>query len=176
MNYYDLNDTKNSILQVQRILRNLDYIENGVAKVKPTGVFDEDTKNLVTSFQRKYGINPSGIVDKETWDLLHSIDEARKDASRLAKAVHIFPMFESYEILPNSRDNTIFVIQHMLNEVLNEHDDFEELELNGIYDLPTQNAIKMLQRKALVEGNGTLDAEAFNLLVDEYERTNSRQG
>ncbi|MBQ8546409.1 MAG: peptidoglycan-binding protein [Clostridia bacterium] len=176
MRYYDFNDTTNSILQVQRILRELDYIENGVAKVKPNGIFDEDTRNLVISFQRKYGLNPSGIVDKETWDLLHSIDEARKDASRLARAVHIFPMFDNYEILPNSRDNTIFVIQHMLNEVLNEHDDFTELEINGIYDLPTQNAIKVLQRKALVDGNGRLDAQAFNLLANEYERINSRQG
>ena len=55
-------------------------------------------------------------------------------------------------------------------------DDFEEIKLNGVYDLPTQNAIKSLQRKALIESNGRLDAQAFNLLADEYERINSRQG
>ena len=134
MRYYDLNNTKNSVLQVQRILRSLDYLENGVARVKPNGIFDDDTKNLVINFQRKYGLLPTGVVDKETWDLLHSIDEARRDASLLARAVHIFPMHESYEILPNSKDNVIFVIQHMLNEILNEHDDFTELEFTGKYD------------------------------------------
>ncbi len=176
MSYYDLNDKNNSVLQVQRILRELDYLENDVAKVKPNGIYDEDTRNLVTIFQMKYGLSPTGIVDKETWDLLHSINEARKDATRLARAVHIFPMYESYEILPNSNNNIVYTIQYMLNEILNEHDGFEELELNGIYDLPTQNAIKVLQRKALLESNGKLDAQAFNLLADEYERINSRQG
>ena len=85
-------------------------------------------------------------------------------------------MYDEYTILPNSKDNTVYVIQHMLNEILNEHDDFSELAFTGIYDLPTQNAIKSLQRKALIESNGILDAKTFNLLADEYERINSRQG
>ncbi len=176
MRYYDFNNTKSSVLQVQRILRNLDYIENGVARVKPNGIYDENTRDLVTIFQNKYGLMPTGIVDKETWDLLHAIDEARKDAAAIARAVHIFPMYESYEILPGAKDNIIFVIQHMLNEILNEHDDFTELAFTGIYDLPTQNAIKSLQRKGLIENNGVLDAKTFDLLSDEYERINSRQG
>ena len=176
MSYYDMNDTKNSILEIQRILRDLDYDENSVARVKPNGIYDEDTRRLVTNFQKKYGLLPTGIIDSQTWDLLHSINEARKDASLLARAVHIFPMFDEYEILPNSKDNVVYVIQHMLNEIATEHDDFEEITLNGIYDLPTQNAIKTLQRKALMESNGKLDAQAFNLLADEYERINSRQG
>ena len=176
MSYYDMNDTKNPILEIQRILRNLDYDENNVARVKPNGIYDEDTKQLVMNFQKKYGLLPTGIIDSQTWDLLHSINEARNDASLLARAVHIFPMFDEYEILPNSKHNVVYVIQHMLNEISTEHDDFEEITLNGIYDLPTQNAIKSLQRKALMESNGRLNAETFNLLADEYERINSRQG
>lgn len=176
MSYYDMNDTKNPILEIQRILRNLDYAENNVARVKPNGIYDEDTKQLVMNFQKKYGLLPTGIIDNQTWNLLHSINEARNDASLLARAVHIFPMFDEYEILPNSKDNVVYVIQHMLNEISTEYDDFEEITLNGIYDLPTQNAIKSLQRKALIESTGRLDAQAFNLLADEYERINSRQG
>lgn len=176
MRYYDLNDTKNSVLEIQRILRNLDYNENSVAKIKPNGIYDENTRDLVISFQKKYGLIPTGIVDNETWDLLHSIDEARKDASEIAKAVHIFPMYESYTIFPNTKDNIVYVIQHMLNEISAEHDDITELAFNGIYDLPTQNAIKSLQRKGLLESNGIIDSKTFNLLIDEYERINSRQG
>ncbi len=174
MSYYDISDNTNPILQIQRILRNLDYYENGIASVKPDGIYGDDTRELVVRFQQKYGLNPTGVVDKETWDLLHSIDEARRDATRIARAVHIFPMFEKYEILPNSRDNIIYVIQHMLNEVLAEHDGFSELDFTGIYDQPTQNAIKLLQRKALSDESSKIDAEAFNLLANEYERINSR--
>ncbi len=174
MSYYDFRDTKNAILQVQRILRGLDSYENGVSRVKPDGIYGDNTRSLVTDFQEKYGLSPTGIVDYETWNLLHSIDEARRDASQVARAVHIFPMFESYKILPNSRDNIVYVIQHMLNEILNEHDDFSELEINGTYDMPTQNAVKVLLRKSLNDSAPTIDALVFNTLADEYERINSR--
>ena len=174
MSYYDISNSTNPTLQIQRILRNLDYLESGAAKIKPDGIYGDDTRELVTRFQEKYGLNPTGVVNKETWDLLHSIEEARQDASLLAKSVHIFPMFEGYEILPNSKDNIIYVIQHMLNEVLSEHDDYKELSFTGVYDSETQNAIKALQRKALQDANGKIDAKTFNLLADEYERINSR--
>ncbi len=174
MSYYDLRNQKNAILQVQRILRSLDFYENGISRVKPDGIFGQDTRNLVIEFQSKYGLTPTGIVDYETWQLLHSIDEARRDATKIARAVHIFPMYENYEILPNARDDSIFVIQYMLNEILNDHDDISQLEINGVYDLPTQNAIKILQRKALSESAPKIDADVFNLLADEYERLNSR--
>ena len=174
MSYYDISNNENPTLQVQRILRELDYYENGIARVKPDGIYGDDTKSLVESFQSKYGINPTGIVDKETWDLLHSIDEARRDATRIAQAVHIFPMYEKYEILPNSKDNIIYVIQHMLNEILTEHDGFSELEFTGVYDQPTQNAIKLLQRKALYNESQAIDANTFNLIANEYEKINSR--
>lgn len=174
MNYFDIRDNTNPILQIQRILRNLDYSENGAAKVKPDGIYGDDTRALVTQFQGKYGLNPTGVVDKETWDLLHLIDEAKRDESLLAHSVHIFPMFEKYEILPNSKDNIIYVIQHMLNEILADYDGFEVLNFTGIYDPDTQNAIKLLQRKALRDDDGIIDAKTFNLLADEYERINSR--
>ncbi|MBO5338309.1 MAG: peptidoglycan-binding protein [Clostridia bacterium] len=174
MSYYDINNSENPTLQVQRILRDLDYFENGVARVKPDGVYGDDTRRLVEDFQKKYGLNPTGVVDKETWDLLHSIDEARRDATRIARAVHIFPMYEKYEILPNSRDNIVYIVQHMLNEILAEHDGFEMIEFTGIYDQPTQNAIKMLQMKSLNDQSQAIDANTFNLLADEYERINSR--
>lgn len=159
---------------MQRILRDLDYFENGIARVKPDGIYGDDTRALVVDFQKKYGLNPTGVVDKETWDLLHSIDEARRDATRIARAVHIFPMFEGYEILPNSKDNIVYVIQHMLNEILAEHDGFTELAFTGVYDQPTQNAIKLLLRKALSDESAKIDANTFDLIANEYERINSR--
>ena len=174
MAYYDLRDLKNPILEVQRLLRNIDRYENGVSRIKPDGIYGSDTQKLVRDFQEKYGLSPTGEVDYETWNLLHSIEEAVKDAKKIARAVHIFPMYENYEILPNAKDDSLFVIQYMLNQILNDHDDIEKLELTGIYDKATQDAIKVLERKSLNDHAGKIDANTFNLIADEYERLNSR--
>jgi hypothetical protein len=83
-------------------------------------------------------------------------------------------MYENYEILPNAKDDSLFVIQYMLNQILNDHDDIEKLEFTGIYDKATQDAIKVLERKSLNDHAGKIDANTFNLIADEYERLNSR--
>ncbi len=174
MSYYDFRRTENSILEIQKILRNLDFYENSSARVKPDGIYGEDTRLLVSEFQKKYGLAPSGIVDYETWKLLHSLEDAHREEAKIARAVHIFPMYEKHEILPNSKNSYVYIIQVMLNEILNDHDGFEVLEINGIYDLPTQNAVKLLRRKSLEDAPDIIDALVFETIADEYERVNSR--
>lgn len=174
MTYYSLENDKNAVLQVQRILRFLQFDSNGMATVKPSGLYDEDTRSSIIEFQNKYGLNPSGIVDKETWELLFKIDEARRDANEVARSVKIFPTDSGYYIYPDSRDNNLYVIQHMLNEISNHHDEMEKIEINGIYDNQTVNAIKSLQRKNLIDSNGIIDPKTLNILSDEFERLNSR--
>ena len=174
MSYYDYRRTENAILEIQGILRNLDFYENDSARIKPDGIYGEDTRKLVSEFQKKYGMEPSGVVDYETWRLLHSVDKARRDETRLARPVHIFPMYEKTEILPNTQNSYDYIIQVMLNEILNDHDGFSVLEVNGIYDLPTQNAVKLLRRKSLNEAPDIIDALVFETIADEYERVNSR--
>ena len=174
MSYYDFRRTENAILEIQGILRNLDFYENDTARVKPDGIYGDDTRALVSEFQKRYGIEPSGVVDFETWKLLHAVDKARREEAKVARAVHIFPIYEKHEILPNTQNSYVYIIQVMLNEILNDHDGFNVLEINGVYDLPTQNAVKLLRRKSLNEAPDIIDALVFETIADEYERVNSR--
>ncbi len=174
MSYYDFRRTENAILEIQRILRYLDFSKNGYARIKPDGIYGEDTRLLVKEFQGRYGLNPSGIVDYETWRLLHSVEDAHKDDGKIARAVRIFPAYEKYEILPNTKNSYVYIIQVMLNEILNDHDGFDELEINGVYDVPTQNAVKIIQQKSLKDVPTVIDALVFEVIADEYERVNSR--
>lgn len=174
MSYYDFRRTENAILEIQKILRSIDFYENNTARIKPDGIYGEDTRLLVKEFQKRYGLVPSGVVDYETWKLLHSVKEAQRDESKIARAVHIFPMYEKEKILPNTKNSYVYIIQVMLNEILNDHDGFKELEINGIYDIPTQNAVKLLRQKSLNDAPEAIDALVFETIADEYERVNSR--
>ena len=176
MAYYNLEDSSNPILQIQRLLRNIDRDEAAFTSVAPSGSFESNTRDAVIRFQDKYGLRSTGVVDKETWDLLHRIDSAKKKLNSLVQGVKIFPQSESYNIPFGSRNDLLYIIQIFLNEIANEYDSIEMLELNGIYNTPTQNAIKAFQRAHLIEDNGKLDAETINLLFKEYERINNRQG
>ena len=67
----------------------------------------------------------------------------------------------------------MYVIQHMLEVISRDYEEFENIELNGIYDVNTQNAIKAFQRKNLLDATGVIDATTFNYLADAYESINN---
>ena len=166
-------EEKNFIVQIQRILRDLNYMnfENGIIGID--GIYDEATRNAVREFQKRYGIKETGIVDSETWTLLHTIWEIRQEGNALARAVYVLPRFEGYEIMPGAKDNVLYIIQHMLETISRDYEDIL-VELNGVYDEATQNAIRSFKRKNLLDDTAIIDARVFNRLADEYERVNSR--
>ena len=173
MAYYNLENERNGIMQIQRLLRDMDYRDSSLARIRINGEYNEETKEAVRSFQEKYDLPTTGVVDYTTWQLLHAIDKAQKESFQLARAVYLLPRSEEYTITPGTQDDVVFVIQYMLNVIGQEIDEIGFLELTGIYDIPTENAIKVLQRKSLIEPNGILDPLTYNRLADQYERINS---
>lgn len=167
-------DERNFIVQIQRILRDLSFLDAGNGMIGIDGIYDDGTREAVRIFQEKYGIEPTGIVDSTTWTLLHTVWELKQESAALARAVYILPRFEGYEILPFAKDNVLYVIQHMLEVISTDYEELEGIELNGIYDIKTQNAIKEFQRKNLLDDTGIIDAVTFNRLADAYEQINSQ--
>ena len=166
-------DERNFIIQIQRILRDLNFSSEQNGMLAITGIYDEATKNEVRKFQNKYGIKETGIVDSETWTLLNTVWELRNESEALARAVYILPRFEKYEIQPFTKDNVLYIIQHMLEVISTDYESLEGIELNGVYDVKTQNAIKSFQRQNLMDDTGIIDAVTFNTLADAYEKINS---
>ena len=173
MAYYSLEQQENAILQIQRILRDLDYLDSDLARIRLSGNYDEETRQSVRDIQEKYGLPITGIVDHTTWQVLQAVDKASKEAQALARAVYLLPRDPEYTINPGLRDDVVYIIQHMLNVIGQEYDNFSPLEFSGVYDEQTQNAVKEFQRKSLLESSGVLDPNTFNRLADEYERINS---
>ncbi len=173
MTYFDTENRENSILEIQRILRSIDYFENDLARIRLTGTYNEETRQGVRRFQEKYGLPITGVVDSSTWQLLQAIDKSIKDARALARAVYILPRDPEYTIYPGIRDDVVYIIQHMINVISQEYDGISPLSFSGVYDSGTENAIKEFQRINLLESNGIIDPATFNRLADEYERINS---
>jgi len=161
------------VLQIQQILRDLNFLEGGVGRVGVDGIYDEGTRGEVMLFQEKYGLPKTGSVDFETWELLNRVWQLRTSEEALARAVYILPRFEQYEIQPFAKDNALYIIQHMLETISRDYEDIA-LELNGVYDEATQDAIRSFKRKNLLDDTAVIDAKTFNRLADEYERINSR--
>lgn len=173
MAYFNIMEQENAILEIQRILRDLDKYDSGLARVRLTGAYDGETRQGVINFQKKYDLPETGIVDHTTWQVMNAVAKAQREASLLARAIYLLPRSEEYSILPGLQDDVVYVIQYLLNIISSEYDEIEALEYTGVYDSLTEEAIKAFQRKNLLEPNGEINPTTFNRLATEYERINS---
>ncbi len=169
MSYLDITDEKNFILQIQRMLRDIAYLNYDDSTQGVTGIYDTATRHSVTAFQRDMGLSPTGKVDIETWEILNTVHSSTLNDVSVPRAVHIFPKYSTYEILPESKDSIIYVLQHMLNEISVNDESGGIVEMTGVYDKATQNAIYAFKRRNLMDDTNVIDVDTLNRLFDEYE-------
>ena len=169
MAFLDSTNEALAIIQIQRILRDLELLDNEYSSVPISGTYEGETREAVVDFQSKYSLEPTGIVDFETWNLLHTIHESSKFERRGPRMVRLIPDTPDFAIFPGERNDIIYVIQYMLSQISRHYDDFEPLEFTGIYDESTENAIRSFQRKNLIDEVGVIGASTLEALFDEYE-------
>ncbi|MBO5286527.1 MAG: peptidoglycan-binding protein [Clostridia bacterium] len=175
MDFFNLEDRENAIIQIQRILRSLDFLSSGMARVRLSGTYDDETRAAVVEFQKNHSLPPTGVVDKETWDTLQAVSNMSNDLLSSQRPVYILPKFSFYPLALGLKDTVVYVIQHFLNTLRLEYDEIGELPFTGELDEATEKAIRLFQRKNLLDETGIVDNATFNALASEYERINSRE-
>ena len=89
---YRINDKAEAVRQVQIYL-------NGIndAFVMPSGVYDENTRIAVIGYQRSHGLEPTGTVDRATFDSIYKDYVSAYQSKRLygtAGSLISFPIRE----------------------------------------------------------------------------------
>ena len=169
MAFIDLTNEAVAIMQIQRILRELELFELEYSAVPLSGVYEDETREAVVDFQLKYNIEPTGIVDYETWVTLHNVYNSSNLERNGVRKVALVPPRAEFRIFPNQQNDIIYVIQYMLTQISTHYDSFESIEYTGMYDNNTQNAIREFQRKNLLDSSGIIDPSTLEALFEEYE-------
>lgn len=63
-----LGSTGEEVTTLQQYLNNIAAIDQNISPVDVTGTFDEATRNAVLQYQKEYGLNETGTVDRTTWN------------------------------------------------------------------------------------------------------------
>ena len=85
------------------------------------------------------------------------------------RAVSIFPRYSGYEINEGSKDAVLYVIQYMLSEISLNDESMGKIEMTGVYDSATVNAVRRFKRRNLMDDTSLLDVMTLNRIFDEYE-------
>ena len=91
---------QDAILNLQRYLRALSFVDSRLPRVPLDGLFDSETRRAVEIYQRTRDLPETGIVDKTTWDTLFNEYLALEKASQRSPTPNFFPEYPDFFLLP----------------------------------------------------------------------------
>lgn len=156
---------QDAILNLQKYLRAISFADERISRPPLDGIFDSATEDAVRSFQATRGLNANGLVDRLTWEAIY--DEYQ--ALSLAEELPFFPSTPSnYKAKRGEESAFISIVQILLRELSAVYDLFEAVEISGIFDDATEQAIKELQRASGLEITGELDRNTYRRLLYDF--------
>lgn len=159
---YNTRQRKNNIREIQRYLQGISYFNDKIPLIIPDGFFGKETENAVRAFQREYKIPETGTVNHETWNKIISVYRNLVDSEPLS--LDVFPS-KNYIIQTGDTGMIIYIIQSILYAMHLQYDNFPALNVNGVYDNNTSQAIKFFQNLANLQPTGKVNNHTWNALV-----------
>ena len=149
-------DTGIEVSTVQYYLAFLGFFFYDLPPITITGVFDEATRDAVFTFQNKYGLPVTGIVDRDTWNTLTKV--YNELVSVLPEPYKQFEseIYPGRFIVPGDSGAYVVTIQENLQNIAKIDPSIPYIEVTGEFDEATQNAVRALQAQLGLEQNGVV--------------------
>ncbi len=129
----------------------------GYAFTGKKGEFNEHTAAMVRQFQRKSGLEPTGVVDERTWAKLSKSNLYAKNATSPHQTI-------------GERDRHVLETEKMLRR-----QGFKVGKVDGLYDRDTARAVRKFQKQQLIKREqGVGDKTLRALRIEDKLRGNKK--
>jgi peptidoglycan hydrolase-like protein with peptidoglycan-binding domain len=163
-------DVRPTVELIQYALNVLATFNPAIPMIAITGYFDDQTRNAVIEFQRITNLEPTGVVDRETYEAL---------ATNMFNILDTLPSESVY--LPNLRwpgeaytigadAPPVYLLQEMLSYISLIIPMIPTIEPTGVYDVTTQQAVREFQRLQGLDPTGMTDEQTWDSIVDIYRQ------
>ena len=160
------NTDSNSVRGLQNMLRNISYYIEDVESVIPDGIYSEDTKNSVISFQKIYGLEPSGEADAVTWQKIRDVNN---ELERIYAQPICFPAFGKRVYITKGEEmSELYVVQSMLYAVFDKFPNAPDVTITGVHDDNSVDAVIFVQNISGLEPTGIIDTPTYNSIANLY--------
>ena len=158
---------EDAVFEAQSYLRNIGRLDSDISNVVPDGIFAAETTEAVKSFQKKYGLEETGIINLETWELIKNKNsEAVFTASEPVQIVRITK--EDLPLIKGMDHPLVYTLHLMLNNVAERYDNFTPLPLQSLFDENTEREVRRWQRVISHTESGQVDKVTWNNLAEFY--------
>lgn len=162
-----MTEYRDDVYMLQMWLSALHCAGEDIPAVTPTGHYDKTTAEAVSAFQKENGVEPTGVVDYETWSAIKSAYENMRAARAEPVGVKIFPS-PSYVLKKGEKSDVALCVQMMLSALCVAYDEFDDVEKSGVYDETTAACVREFQKINGIEPTGEVDRTTWDRLARNY--------
>ena len=155
------------IRSLQTMLRVIAEDDPSHPTVIPDGVYGQETMNAVSHFQRRHGLNVTGITDLDTWEAI--LAHYREALIRLDEAYPLYILLDPGEVIRRGERNpNIYLVQAILQVLSEVYDSVSQPSMNGILDDITADSLSSFQSLVQLPMTGNLDKKTWKQLALHY--------
>lgn len=158
-------DVRRIQIQLNRISVNYPAIP----KTNADGFFNTATYDTVVKFQQLFNLTPDGVVGRATWYRIAYLYTSVKRLAELYSEGETLlgkPQQFTDVLVPGDRGDRVFVLQYYLAVLAAFYDEIPFIELTGVYDAQTEQAVRAFQQLAGLAVTGNADRTTWNGLYD----------
>ncbi len=160
---YHINDKNGAVREVQKYLLTISQTEEYLPHITVDGIYNEDTKLAVISFQHEMGLNETGKTDRETFDLLFSeyvrINESNDHEKNILN-------IKDFPLKRGSSGSDVAVLNTHIRELSAYYPDLGE-PASDYFSSVTEDSVKLLQEYFLEDITGFADIKLFERIRKE---------
>lgn len=139
-------------------------------KLNPiNGFFDESTVDTLLEFEKEFNLDITETVDEKVWNTLYKVYQ---DLSEIY-TVEDLTRYPGYVLKKGFANNDVRRLQTMLRKISKAYKQIPEINVDGIYDGRTQNAVLIFQRAFGLAQDGRVDINTWRNIVIVYLDLNS---
>ena len=137
-----------------------------VPPINVDGIFGEATRQAVIAFQKTYGLNPDGIVGRQTWNEILRAYRGIVDSGAVLEGGQ--PLYPGVELSEGSTGPKVLLMQQYLNRIAQAYPSIPILAEDGVYGPAMRDAVYAFQNQFGLEETGTIGPITWGLIVSLY--------
>lgn len=155
------------VRSLQTMLRVIAESDELLPSVIPDGIYGQQTATAVSTFQRRYGLNVTGVADQDTWDQIVAVYEPALVAVGPVEPLEII-LDPNQIIRQGEKHPNLYLVQAMLIVLSDVYGSIPAPAVTGTLDIPTANALTQFQILSQLPATGELDRQTWKHLALQY--------
>ncbi len=165
-----LGSSGSGVLILQYYLEYISLFVPTVQTLTPDGSFGNETQSSVISFQKTYGLEPTGVVDRSVWNSIQStyynilagVDYEFNEGVTLP--------YPGRVLFKGLSGEDVRALQEYLNYIRSVYSEIPAVNVDGVFGDETENAVAAFNRIFEIPGDETrVSAQTWRTLTSVYE-------